>query len=259
MNEKTLKKTALVTGASSGIGKALVVELLSQGYKVLGVSRSQNNLTKLHKDLDSADLSIFACDVSNMEEVEELFRSLQENQTVPKLFFLNAGIAGQAAMETIDFLDLEAHRKIFHVNYYGVLHFVKLWLEPCKKQGGATFMVSSSINAIFAPPGGSGYSASKAAIAKAFDGLRLANRSSNLHFLNVFCGPVDTPGLAGKLPFTWSSEKMAKYMIKKTEPGSGQCYPSWFYSSLSRLLNKLPTDWTLKILKWLSRPKEIAK
>lgn len=257
--QENSKRIALVTGASSGIGKALVIELLSQGYEVIGVSSSQDKLTKLHRDLNNAHLSIFACDVSKIEEVEGQFLALQKNQTVPKLFFLNAGIAGQSAMEALDSLDLEAHQKIFSVNYYGVLNFVKAWLEPCKKQGGATFIVSSSINAIFAPPGGSAYSASKAAIAKAFDGLRLAHRSSNLYFLNVFCGPVDTPGLSGKLPFTWSAEKMAKYMIKKAKQGSNQSHPSWFYSSLAGLLNKLPTDWTLKVLGWLGSQKETER
>lgn len=245
------KKTALVTGASSGIGKALVVELLSQGYSVVGVSSSQEKLSKLHDDLKNPHLLIFACDVSKLEEVEKLSRTLQASHTVPKLFFLNAGIAGESAIEATTSLDLEAHQKIFAVNYYGVLNFVKLWLEPCKEQGGATFVVSSSINAIFAPPGGSAYSASKAAIAKTFDSLRLAHRSSNLHFLNVFCGPVDTAGLVGKLPFTWSAEKMAKFMIKKAEQGANNAHPSWLYSSLARLLDNLPTPWTLKILERL--------
>lgn len=240
--QENFKKTALVTGASSGIGKALVVELLSQGYEVIGVSSSQEKLTQLYNDLNNAHLSIIACDVSKIEEVKKLSMELQTSKAIPKLFFLNAGVAGQSATEPLDSLDLEAHQKIFSVNYYGVLNFVKVWIEPCKNRGGTTFIVSSSINAIFAPPGGSAYSASKAAIAKAFDGLRLAYRSSNLNFLNVFCGPVDTPGLAGKLPFTWSPEKMAKYMIKKAEQKSNQSHPSWFYSSFARLLNKLPTD-----------------
>ena len=254
--QENFKKTALVTGASSGIGKALVIELLSQGYTVIGVSRSHEKLTQLHKNLNNNRLKIIVCDVSNVEEVDKLSTELQTEKIIPQLFFLNAGVAGHSAMEPIDSLDVQTHQKIFSVNYYGVLNFVKVWLEPCKKQGGATFIVSSSINAIFAPPGGSAYSASKAAIAKAFDGLRLTHSSSNLRFLNVFCGPVDTPGLAGKLHFTWSPEKMAKYMIQKAERRSYQSHPSWFYSSLARLLNNLPTPWTLKILGWLSSPKE---
>lgn len=64
--QKNSTKIALVTGASSGIGKALVVELLSQGYKVIRISSSQERLVKLHSNLNNAHLSIMMCDVSKI-------------------------------------------------------------------------------------------------------------------------------------------------------------------------------------------------
>lgn len=246
-----LKKCALVTGASSGIGKALAVELLNRGYEVIGVSRSKENLDQVKHELNNPHLHIYACDVADMSAVETISSELKSQGYIPNMFFLNAGVAGEAAMEPTDVLDTQCHRKIFEVNYYGVLNFIEQWFVTCKEKSGATFIVSSSINAIFAPPGGSAYSASKAAISKAFDGLRITHAGSNIKFISVFCGPVDTPGLAGKLPFTWAPEKMAKYIVDRAEKGTVHSHPSWFYSSLAKFLNLLSENkvmWVLKLL-----------
>lgn len=247
-----INKIALVTGASSGIGKALVVELLTRGYKVIGVSYSKDKLELVKQELSHPNFSVYTCDVSKSASVEQVSTALKKQHLVPSLFFLNAGIAGEAAMESIDRLETSHHKRMFEVNYFGVLNFIEQWLDPCKENKGATFVVSSSINAIFAPPAGSAYSASKAAIVKAFDGLRITHTGSNLHFLSIFCGPVDTPGLAGKLPFTWSAEKMATYMVDRAEKGKAHSYPSWFYTCLSKLLNLLPENQVLWVLKHLA-------
>ncbi len=246
-----LKKCALVTGASSGIGKNLVVELLNRGYEVVGVSRSKERLDRVKHELNNPYFHVYSCDVADMSAVEMISFELKSQGYIPNMFFLNAGVAGEAAMEPTDVLDTKCHRKIFEVNYYGVLNFIEQWLVTCKEKNGATFIVSSSINAIFAPPGGSAYSASKAAISKAFDGLRVTHAGSNIKFISVFCGPVDTPGLAGTLPFTWPPEKMAKYMVDRAEKGKAHSHPSLFYSSLARFLNLLSESkvlWVLKLL-----------
>ena len=235
------KKTALVTGASSGIGKALVKELLDRGYYVVGVSSDSEKLQTLSQNLCHPMLCLIPCDVTDRSLVLKISEALQEDGVIPELFFLNAGLAGIAAVEPITHLETCCHKKIFDVNYFGVLNFVEAWLKPCKEQQGATFVVTSSINAIFAPPGGSGYAASKAAISKAFDGLQLSYSKDSLNFLSVFSGPVDTPGLSGKLPFTWSSEKMAKYMVDKALSPKAHSYPSWTYSILAYVLNALPS------------------
>lgn len=240
---------ALVTGASSGIGKALVKELLASGYEVIGVARSKEKLATLRHPL----LSTYVCDVSRKEDVHSLSQELIQLKKIPKLFFLNAGISGLVALEGVDGFDVEAHRRIFAVNYFGVLHFVEEWMKPCIQNGGATFVVSSSIVALFAPPKRSAYAASKAAISKAFDSLRITHRKNRLKFQSVFCCPVDTPGLSAELPFTWSPEKMAKYMVKKAEQGKAHAYPSWLFTSVCKLLNKLPD----RLVAWLMKYEKV--
>lgn len=247
-----MNKVALVTGASSGIGKALVLYLLDQGYEVIGIARSKDALSSLKESVVAKPFSYFVCDVSEQDQVSNVLDQLQAQGKYPEIFFLNAGLAGAAAMETSG-LHVSFHHKVFSINYYGVLHFIEKWLSLKNSSIDTTFVITNSINAIFAPPGGSAYSASKAAIAQACDSLRLTYRDQPVSFISVFCGPVATPGLAGKLPFTWNSEKMAQYLLKKSRKKPRHLYPSKFYFLFCKCLSWLPDSWVMKILAGLSK------
>jgi len=243
------QKIALVTGASSGIGEAISRELLKQGWSVIGIARSHEKLDNIQRELGDAFIPMI-CDVSSKADIEAVSTQIYEKKLCPSLFFLNAGIAGEAVIENPNRFDLKIHESIMQVNYFGVLAWVEFWEKPCQKNGGANFIVTSSINAIFAPPTGSAYSASKAAIAKAFESLSLTYFESNLRFSVVYPGPVDTAGLKAprKLPFTWTPEKMGKYMVNFALSSKASCEPSLFYKIVTRLLRGLPAKYTMKLL-----------
>jgi 3-hydroxy acid dehydrogenase/malonic semialdehyde reductase len=243
-------KVALVTGASSGIGAAISKELVKRGWQVVGIARSLDKLDQLQKELSEPFIPI-VCDVSQKDQIVKASSSILEKGLIPSLLFLNAGIAGEPAVENPDKFDLSTHEKIMSVNYMGVLAWVEYWEKPCMENGGANFIVTSSVNAIFAPPTGSAYAASKAAIAKAFEGLALTYHNTPLKFSIVYPGPVDTPGLKGKLPFTWSAEKMGKSMVDSAIQKKYRYYPSVFYRILAQLLHSLPVRYTEKLLKRL--------
>ncbi|MFZ0566359.1 MAG: SDR family NAD(P)-dependent oxidoreductase [Chlamydiales bacterium] len=245
---KNNSNIALVTGASKGIGRALVEELIANGWKVVGVARSQDTLDEMTKSYGEDLFISCSCDVSDRESVRIASKSLLDKGIIPMLFFLNAGIAGEAACEDVNNFTTQKHNEIFDTNYFGVLHWVEEWVPVCQKVQGARFIVTSSINAIFAPPTGSAYAASKAAIAKAFEGLALTYFNTNLNFSVVYAGPVATEGLKGNLPFTWDPKRMAKYVVKKTNKGKSRIHNSLFYSWLARFLKVLPKKYTMKIL-----------
>lgn len=244
-----LNKIALVTGASSGIGEAISRELVKRGWTVVGVARSEDKLMQIQKELPGSFIPI-ACDVSKKERIEEASKQMLEKKLCPSLFFLNAGIAGEAVIENPKQFDLRIHEKIMQVNYFGVLAWVEFWEKPCQENGGANFIATSSVNAIFAAPTGSAYSASKAAIAKAFESLALTYFGTNLRFSVVYPGPVDTAGLKAprKLPFTWTAEKMGKYMVDFALSNKSSCEPFFFYKIVTRLLRALPAKYTMKLL-----------
>jgi 3-hydroxy acid dehydrogenase / malonic semialdehyde reductase len=246
----TANKVALVTGASSGIGEAISKELVRRGWQVIGIARSIGKLDQLQKELSDSFIPV-VCDVSQKEQIVKASSSLLDKGLIPSHLFLNAGVTGESAVEKPNQFDLEIHEKIMNVNYIGVLAWIKFWEKPCLQNGGANFIVTSSINAIFAPPTGSAYAASKAAVAKAFEGLSLSYHNSPLKFSIVYPGPVDTLGRKGKLPFTWSAERMGKCIVDGAIKGRSRYYPSLFYRLLAQLLNALPAKYTIKILRLL--------
>lgn len=247
MNSK--RQIALVTGTSSGIGEAISRQLSKRGWLVIGIARSSDKLSQLKEELKDAFIPI-VCDVSKKESIEEASQKILAQQLYPSLFFLNAGIAGEAVIENPNQFDLKIHERIMQVNYFGVLAWVEFWEKPCQENGGANFIATSSVNAIFAPPTGSAYSASKAAIAKAFESLSLTYFGTNLRFSVVYPGPVDTAGLKAprKLPFTWTAEKMGKCMVDFALSNKSSCEPFFFYKIVTRLLRALPAKYTMKLL-----------
>jgi 3-hydroxy acid dehydrogenase/malonic semialdehyde reductase len=239
---------ALVTGASSGIGEAISRELVKRGWIVVGVARSSDKLLRIQQDLSSSFVPM-VCDVSKKEEIRNISEQMLNDGLYPSLFFLNAGVAGESACENPHKFCLDIHEQIMNVNYFGVLAWVEFWEKPCIEHGGANFIATSSVNAIFAPPAGSAYAASKAAIAKAFEGLSLTYFESSLKFSIVYPGPVDTPGLKVKsrLPFTWSSSKMGKYMVDCALKGQSKCSPS-IYRLIAHLFRAMPNKLRMKLL-----------
>lgn len=245
----TIKKPiALVTGASSGIGKSLVKELIKNGWVVLGLARSLEKLLTLQKELGSVFVPI-VCDISNINSIHESCEFILQNYCCPSLFFLNAGICGEEAMENCEKFSLKKHQDIMAVNYFGVLAFVEFFEPHCLKKKEGHFLVTSSVNAFFAPPGGSAYGASKAAISKAFLTLSLTYKSTPLRFSSIYVGPTKTKGLVGSLPFSWSSEKMASYIYKFSQGKKTWGCPSWFYGILCQFLNILPQKILVFLLK----------
>ncbi len=249
MLEMKTNNTALVTGASSGIGEAISRELVKRGWVVIGIARSSDKLRQIQSELSDSFIPM-VCDVSKKEDIEEISSQILEKKLCPSLFFLNAGIAGEAVIENSKKFNVKIHEEIMRVNYFGVLNWVEFWERPCQENGGANFVVTSSINAIFAPPTGSAYSASKAAIAKAFESLSLTYYGTNLRFSIMYPGPVDTAGLKAprKLPFTWKPEKMGKCMVDFALSSKSSCEPFFFYKIVTRLLRALPARYTMKLL-----------
>lgn len=243
-----MNKIALVTGASSGIGEATSRELVRQGWIVIGIGRSNDKLSLIQKELSSSFIPM-VCDVSKKENIIATSEQLIQKNLYPSLFFLNAGIAGEPVIEDPEKFDLAIHEKIMKVNYFGVLAWIEFWEKPCQQNGGTKFIATSSINAIFAPPRGSAYCASKAAIAKAFESLSLTYFDTNLKFSVIYPGPVDTAGLKGNLPFTWKAEKMGKCMVNFALSNKSRYEPSLFYKILCRILRTLPKKFTMKLLR----------
>lgn len=238
--ENNSDKKVLVTGASSGIGKTLVSELMSQGYKVIGLARRKN--------LINANYS-YECDVSNENDVKNVFFELKKQNIIPDTIICCAGIYEE---DTTPLFDLSKVKKIIDINFFGTMNIVDTFLPNYLENKTGHFIVLSSIAAWKPSKRGISYSASKAAVAMAFRGLDLTYRDSGVNFSTVYLGPVETEMWEGKKTIILTSTKaVAKKLIEITKNPKPVSYFPLISTTLSRMSSLIPDDWYAKLSSYL--------
>lgn len=165
------KKTVWVVGASSGIGEALIAELIKEDCYIILSARREDNLTKIatRLNLNEQNSLILPMDLSEALSFEsKIEKAIKKFKTID-ILILNAGIAHKSwAEETIE----EVDRKIMEVNFMGIILLTKKVIPIMIKQGKGTIAVTSSILGKIGLPLVSTYAASKHAINGYFESLR---------------------------------------------------------------------------------------
>lgn len=250
INQST--KTCLVTGASSGIGKALAEEMIKRGWKVIGVARRTKLLEKLKQQHGAENFIPYVCDVSNIEAVHLASDDMKAKGLKPTLFFLNAGINLKEEKDRVSVID---HQKVFATNYLGAVAWVDEWVNTVKTYGGGTFVATSSVAALGSAAGRAGYCASKVALLSCFRSFRLQYIKDNIGFSVILPGDVATESFSRKtfdkiqrgekLPFLHRllihlPEDDAPYIVDQVFKGKNQIEPSPISSFVARLFDWLP-------------------
>ncbi len=189
---KVQGKVIVVTGAGSGIGKALTLELLARGAKVAAVDLRTESLDEL-KELvvEHADsLSLHTADITNAQAVQELPKSVVKAHDQVDGIVNNAGII-QPFVRVND-LDYDAIDKVMQVNFYGTLYMVKAFLPILLKRREAHIVNVSSMGGFLPVPGQSVYGASKAAVKLLSEGLYAELKDSGIGVSIVFPGATET-------------------------------------------------------------------
>lgn len=157
--------TALVTGASRGIGKGIVEHLAARGWDVIAGVRSQQDADAITK-LDPQRVSSVILDVTSADDIAALEQSLPEQLDA---VVNNAGIAVGGAMET---LSPDEWRKQLEINVIGALAVTQAALPRLRKSRGRIVFISS-VNGRLSMPLVGAYAASKFALEAAADALRM--------------------------------------------------------------------------------------
>ena len=174
-------KVVIITGASSGIGRALVYEFAGKGASVVAAARSSQKLQDISKDLKAKNVEILpvVTDVSKEEDCKRLIDSTVKKFGRIDVLINNAGISMRALF---DELDLEVVRKLMEVNFWGTVYCSKYAMEHLLKTRGSLVGVSS-IAGYKGLPGRTGYSASKFAMQGFLEVVRIENMKKGLHVL----------------------------------------------------------------------------
>lgn len=172
-------KVVVITGASSGIGRALAKEFASLGARLSLGARRTKLLEELKSELPGAEIFIKETDVSIENDCRRLIEETLKKYGQIDVLINNAGISMRALFEDVD---LKVIRQLMDVNFYGTVYCTKYALPHLLKTKGSLVGVIS-IAGYVGLPGRSGYSASKFALRGFLDTVRIENLKKGLHVL----------------------------------------------------------------------------
>jgi short-subunit dehydrogenase len=219
---KIKNKTILVTGAGSGIGKELTLNLLDMGAKVAAVDVREENLLELKKQAceQSDRLATYVLDITDKTAVENLPEDVIAQQGNIDGIINVAGII--QPFVRVSNLDYEAINKVMNVNFYGTLYMVKAFLPHLLKRSEAHIVNISSMGGFLPVPGQSVYGASKAAVKLLTEGLYAELADTNVRVSVVFPGATKTnisenSGVKGQTQSEGNSQKQSIPMLSAGE------------------------------------------
>jgi len=187
-DQRLRNQTALITGATRGIGLAIARTLANEGANLILAARDQKSLSKLGRELRSAKIVVHPCDVRDPHSVDELFRAVRSQFPTIDILINNAGIAQPNL--TIDQLPYPLWKDVFATNVDGTFLITQAAL-PRMKRGG-TIINNLSIAASRVFPGSAAYNASKHAALGFTNTLREELRSKGIRVIGLLPGATDT-------------------------------------------------------------------
>ncbi len=190
---------ALVTGASSGIGRASALALARGGRRVFAGLRDPAKGEALTRAVaaEGLALDVIRLDVTEADSVAEALGRIRAQAGEVAILVNNAGIAGAAPVEQ---MDEAVHRAIFEVNYFGAVRMIQAVLPAMRAQGNGTIVNISSLTGRFPIPNQAAYSASKCALEGTTEILAHEVRGFGVRICNVEPGYVATDLIANARP-----------------------------------------------------------
>jgi len=211
--------TTFITGASSGIGASLSIALAKKGHRVVLFSRNKDRLEEIKAKIEKIGGEALAIsgDVTDPASIENAFKKIEREWTVPDIVIANAGVAYW--VKTTD-MDLENTHQTVEVNLIGVINTVQLALPRMINNGGGHIIGISSAASYRGIPNLAVYSATKAGIVKYLEGVRVENNSKGIAVTTICPGFIKTPMVTDKcipkgtpLPFIMNVEKSTKKIM----------------------------------------------
>lgn len=181
MKDLMKDKVVVITGASSGIGKALAMEYAGRGANVVMSARNKDRLDQAAEDVSALGAGVLAVvsDVSVEGDCEVLIDKSIEKFGGIDILINNAGISMRAAFNDTE---IEVLKKLMDINFWGTVYCTKFALPYLLKSKGSVVGVSS-IAGYKGLPGRTGYSSSKFAMHGFLETLRIENLKTGLNVL----------------------------------------------------------------------------
>lgn len=187
----TSRQVAVITGAASGIGKALAEQLAAQGCSLALADISEEPLNQLAELLRKQGNKVTTArlDVADRAAVEDFATQVRAEHGRVDLVFNNAGVALSQTVEHTDYSDFEW---LMNINFWGVVYGTKAFLPLMREQGSGHIINVSSIFGIIGVPTQAAYNASKFAVKGFTEALRQELHGSGIEASCVHPGGIKT-------------------------------------------------------------------
>jgi len=181
-------KVIWITGASSGIGKALAIKFANEGWKVAISARSENLLNEIAE----AHSYIFSypLDVTDSEKCKLVFNNIKEKFKNIDISFFSTGIHDPKSEKS---LDLNKVRQIMEVNFFGTVNTINAVYKYYKERKSGQISIVSSVAGYRGLPAGGAYCASKSALTNFAESLNFEMKRKNVRVTLVSPGFIKTP------------------------------------------------------------------
>ncbi|MGF1521123.1 MAG: oxidoreductase [Leptolyngbyaceae cyanobacterium] len=185
MSIVTKGKVALVTGASSGIGKAIARQLLKDGWIVYGAARRIEKMA----DLTAAGAKVLSLDVTDEASMTTAVQTLLNAEGRLDALVNNAGYGSYGALEDVP---IEEAKRQFEVNVFGLMRLTQLVLPTMREARSGTIVNISSMGGRIWMPIGGWYHATKHALEVLSDALRVETRPFGIKVVVVQPGAIES-------------------------------------------------------------------
>ena len=245
-------KTIWITGASSGIGKALAIKFAQEGWKVAISARRENLLKEISKSQNNIDY--FPLDVTDIEKCKTVFNDVKKKLGDVNISVFCTGIHDPKSEKK---LNLEKVRKIMEVNFFGAVNSINAVYDYYKDKKSGQISIVSSVAGYRGLPAAGAYCASKSALSSFAESLYFDFKRDNVRISLVSPGFIKTPMTDQNdfpMPMIKSPEFAAEQMFKGLTKSNGfeihfpktftflmkiiQILPNWLYFGAINFGNK---------------------
>lgn len=256
-----LNQHAIITGGSSGIGKATAKLLAQQGANLSLIARDRHKLEQAQQEIATVTInsqqkiSILTANVANQQEIETAIQQAIAELGTPELLITSAGMAHPGYFTE---MPLEVFEQTMAVNYFGSLYSIKAVLPAMEQQQRGNLILISSGAGLIGIYGYTAYCPTKFALRGLAESLRGELKPKGIKVIIVYPPDTDTPQLAAENKIkppetklitatakTWTADAVAQQILQGVTQGSFAIAPGTELTILNRFHSLLAPllDW----------------
>ena len=253
-----MAETALITGASSGIGEEFARQLAERGYELILVARREERLKALAEELPTK-ATVIACDLAN--EADKLAGKVERRRLQVDLLVNNAGFGLRGRFSE---LDTARQAEMVRVNCEAIVHLTGGFLPPMIERGSGGFITVASTAGMQPLPYEAVYAATKAFALNLTDALNTELKGTGVRVMSVNPGPVPTEwqAVAGyeggvppkTIPGHINADQVVREALRAYDRGRRSMIPGFVIRNFLRLTKPSPRGMQLRVAERMYRP-----